>query len=127
LEIIKKNRRKIIFVIWFFILWGAVTYVLFERFGYTRGTYGPQIGFLLWMAISFLSLAATGGPLYLYFRKRELRRTGTVILTVVLLASTIFLANSLVQPAIISAANKSKVQWYIDDGKHSLACACFLD
>ena len=51
----------------------------------------------------------------MYFRKNELHKTGTVALTVVFLASTIFLANSLVQPAIISAANKSKVQWYIDD------------
>ena len=114
-----KNLRKVIFMVWFFSLWGTVTYALFECFGY-QGTYymGPSLFLpLIWMAISFMLLLGIGVPLFLYFRKRELRRTGTVILTVVLLASTIFLANSLVQPAIISAANKSKVQWYIDDLK----------
>ena len=116
MEVIK-NRRKVIFVVWFFALWGTVTYALFERFGYARSTYGfgPGLLFLLWTTISFSLLVATGGPLYLYFRKRESHTTGIVVLTVVFLASTIFLANSLVQPAIVSAVNKSKVQWYVDD------------
>ena len=128
LEIIKSGR-KVLFIVWFFTLWGIVTYALFERFGYARGTYGfgPGLLFLLWTAISFSLLVVTGGPLYLYFRRKELHTTGTAILTVVFIASTITLANSLVQPALISAGNKSKVQSYIDDGKHSLACACFLD
>jgi hypothetical protein len=77
--------------------------------------FGPGLLFLLWTAISFSLLVVTGGPLYLYFRKRELHTTGTVILTVVFIASTITRAYSLVQPALISAGNKSKVQWYVND------------
>jgi hypothetical protein len=109
-----KNRRKVLFVVWFFALWGIVAYALFERFGYSRNLYGfgPAFWGLFWVL-----LVATGGPLYLYFTKRKLRKTGTVILTMVFLASTIFLAANLVQPAIVSATNKSKVQWYIDDLK----------
>jgi hypothetical protein len=114
-----KNRRKVLFVVWFFALWGIVAYALFERFGYPRNLYGfgPAFRGLFWVAITFSLLVATGGPLYLYFTKRKLRKTGTVILTMVFLASTIFLAASLVQPAIVSTANKSKVQWYMDDLK----------
>jgi hypothetical protein len=118
LEVIKK-RRKVIFVVWFFALWGTVAYALFESFGYPRNLYGfgPAFRGLFWVAITFSLLVATDGPLYLYLTKRELRKTGTVILTVVFLASTIFLATNLVQPAIVSAANKSMVQWYMNDLK----------
>jgi hypothetical protein len=108
---------KRFFAVWYLVLWGICTYAIFEYY-YPHQTYGvPQILYVAAAFSSFLLLAVTGGPLYFYLKRRQLRKIDPFLFTALFLVATVFLASSLAQLASVSAMNKSKAQWYIDDLK----------
>jgi hypothetical protein len=104
-------NKKAAFIIWYFVLWGVCTWAIFELF-YPHTDYGnPGVMYYFAAGFSLLLLGATGVPMFLYVRKREISRHAIRVL----LAATVLLVVVLAPNAYFSAVNKSRAQWYISD------------
>ncbi|MEJ2281393.1 MAG: hypothetical protein P8X97_05720 [Candidatus Bathyarchaeota archaeon] len=107
--------KKGAFALWYLGLWGVCSWVFFEYF-YPHQNYGvPGLFYLLALISSIILLGATGYPLYLYFKRKKLHQNTIILFTVIFLLATIFLAINLAPLVSVSAKNKARVQWYIND------------
>jgi hypothetical protein len=104
-------NRKAAVIIWYLVLWGVCAWAIFELF-YPHTDYGNS-GVMYYFAAGFslLLLGATGVPLFLYVKKREVSRQAMRVM----LAATVLLAVVLAPNAYVSAVNKSMTQWYVSD------------
>lgn len=101
-------RTKAIFFIWYFVLWGVISWAIFE-FLYPLS--------LIAVFLSVLLLAVTGVPLFRYLRRNESHKKRAIKLSAFFPAATIVTVSFLAPPALVSAKYKSTMQWYINDLK----------
>ena len=100
--------KKILFIIWYFIIWSVCTWALYEFF-YPHTDYGAPVWGQLVGVCSFGLLLVTGVPVFLYLRKHVF---GVAIMLIVM---TLLLTGFLCLNVYASVENKSRVQWYIND------------
>ena len=110
-------NRKVLFYVWFFVLWGISSWALLEL-TFPRGSYQPFIfPVIIAMFISILVLVGGGWSLLFYFKENELGKTGARVFAAEFMAATFIMLLILTPYVVTSLNNKARVRWYIDDLK----------
>lgn len=96
---------------WLFILWALATWTLYELTFWRSSAYPNPIPQMLAIGSSIAVLAIIGAQLHSNLTKNETHRKEKSLLII----ATFVLFSLLTSSAVVSAVNKAKVQWYIDD------------
>jgi hypothetical protein len=110
-------NKKWLFFVWFLVLWGVLSWLLYEA-AFPRSSYSPFVlpGLLVFV-FSVSLLIYIGKELYSFLSPKEFGKKDNLVFLSVFLVATLLFVIFTTPSVIMSFNNKAIVQWYIDDLK----------